>query len=533
MNAAAPLLLGLLLAAPSRGQQAVAGSEVSVDDPQLRQVKEKIGSDPAFASMIAQRIDRSKLSAAIAPNMDDADRLKTVSDWVAKDPDSASRVAVGLFGDDAAGNTMFEDNVLRQMRMSVHDNTQGNKGVLGRLRDTAKDSRLLKNQQQQLSDDEKREITRTLFEGQGGQSNTVLNQTDAGRNGPGGASGPAVGTGGVAAGFAGYYDRLSGANLHGYSPQLLALQSALNQRRAPGAPALVETGKLDYATLAYPGFGMEYDVRGLEGRLSRDRILALARLTGTELTARDWRDPELEKKLLAKVPADRLPPGFARRAEFAAKARAALKAFLDAAAAAKDPALITKAMVVGLGRLQQDAARWITAAALEEDLSRLDALDDFLTPDLRLAVDACPASPPTRAQYLGRGEELQARLDAARADTQKAVDLLTNDGWESALSEVDRRTTSERAARKALERDLPVYTRVPYRFAGAARPQPGWREWLDDLALKWAPGTAYAQQVSSRRSRRARWQDVFELIARGSLPDAVAGAAAIEASPPR
>jgi hypothetical protein len=534
VSASAPLLLlALLLAAPSRGQGDPSGAEAAVDDPTLDQVKQKLATDPAFADMIAQRLDRSRLAPAIAPNTDGADRLKAVKAWVASDPDAAARLSVGLYGDDAAGNTLFEDNVLRQMRMSVVDNTKGNKGVLGRLRDTAKDSSLLNKQQEQLSDDEKREITRTLFEGQGGESNSVLNQGASGPRGPGGAAGPAVGTGGVAAGFSGYYDRLSGANLHGYSPQLLALQNALNQRRAPGAPLLIETGKLDYATLAYPAYAMEYDVRGLESRIARDRVMALARLAGVQLAERDWRDPDLEKKLLAKVPADRLPPGFKRRAELDAKARAALVAFLDAADAAKDPALISKAMVVGLGRLQQDAARWITAAALEEDVSRLDALDDFMTPDLRAAIDACPVAPPTRAAYAGRGEELKSRLTAARADTQKAEDLLVNEGWQSALGRVDRLTSSERAERKALERVLPVYVRVPYRLAGSASRQPGWRDWLDDLALKWLPSSAYAQSVSARRARLARWLGVFEQIARENLDGAASAAAALDALPAR
>jgi hypothetical protein len=280
--------------------------------------------------------------------------------------------------------------------------------------------------------------------------------------------------------------------------------------------------------LAYPSYAMDYDVRGLESRLARDRLFALAKLAGVMLTAADLRDPDLEKKLLAKIPADRLPPGFKRRAELAAKARAALQAFLDAAAAAKDPASISKNLIVGLGRLQQDAARWITAAALEEDASHIDELDDFLTPELRLAIEACPAAPPTRASYLGRGEELAARVASARADVRKASDLLTNDGWQSALAEIDRLTNSERAARKTLEREVPVYTRVPYRLAGAARTQARWRDWLDDMAVKWAPSTSYAKNVSARRARLSRWLGLFLRISGGDLDGAAGGVAAPE-----
>lgn|GEM_PF-1901416 len=535
-SAALALLLALA-AAPARAQDVPSGTAVAIDDPQMKEVLQRIKEDPAFADMVAERIARSRLSGTSSSD-DQAERLKAVKEMVAKDPEDATRLAMGLFGDDAAKTHDYEEGVLKIMGQSVSDNTQGNKGVLGRLRAAGNDSRLLSAQASKLSDDEKREMMRTLFEGKSGASNTVLNPMNqggpGGPGGPGGGpAGPAVGSGGVSAGFSGYYDRLSGANLHGYSPQLLALQNKLNQRRAPGAPVLIETGKLDYETLSYPKYGMDYDVRGLEARLARDRISALARLAGVSPSARDWRDPDLEKKLLAKIPAARLPPAFARRAELAAKARAALQAFLDAAEAAKDPAKISKPLVVGLGRLQQDAARWITATALQEDLGRLDEMDDFLTPDLRLAIDAAPALPPTRAAYIGRGEELKAKLTDARAATQKAVDLLTNDGWEARLAEVDRLTGAERAARKDLERDLPVYVRAPYRLNSATRVQARWQDWLDDAALKWAPSTSYAQSVSARRARRARWLAVYEDVARGDLPGAASAAAALDAAPQR
>ena len=101
-----------------------------------------------------------------------------------------------------------------------------------------------------------------MFEGQGAQSGRVLTMDKDGRAG-------AKGEGPAPALADSYYDRLSAGNLRGYSPQLLAMQSALNQRRPPGAPALVETGKLDYLTLSYPGFGMKFDVENLERRMRR------------------------------------------------------------------------------------------------------------------------------------------------------------------------------------------------------------------------------------------------------------------------
>lgn len=535
MNAALAALLTAVLLAPhgARAQGAPSSAAAETDDPTLLAIQSRLGEDPAFAGVVAQRIDRSQLAGIIAPTATDpADRLKAVKAWVAGDPNSASRLAVGLFGDDAAGTHDFEDNLVRQTTLTPVDNTKSNRGVLWQLRNVAHFSDLIKRQSQNLSDDEKRELLRTLFEGNGAQTNSVLNQAGGDVGGPGAAAGPGVGTGGVTAGFAGYYDRLGAGNLHGYSPQLLALQSSLNQRRAPGAPALIETGKLDYATLAYPAYAMDYDVRGLEARLRRERLLALARLAGVTLSARDLKDPDLEKKLLAKIPADRLPARLARRAALNAKARAALDAFLAAAARAKDPAKISRRLLVELSRLQAEAARWITAAALEEDLSRLDELDGFLTPELLAQIASAPAPDAARAGYRDRGTELEARLTAARADAQAAQDALTGPGWAAALVEISRRIASERAARAELTRDIPLYSRVPYRLAESAQVQARWRVWLDDLALQWLPTSDYARAVAARRARFARWGGIFERISRSELSGAAADDAQLEPPAP-
>ena len=232
------------------------------------------------------------------------------------------------------------------------DNPGAKKNVFGRLTKAAKDSSLIKKQTDEMGEDERRELLRTLFEGKGKLNPSVITQKDDGKSS---TEKPAAGP---ATAFSGYYDRLSGGNLRGYSPQLLSLQSALNSRRPPGAPHLVETGKLDYATLSYPGHGMRYDLGNLDERLRRERIVQLARLAGQTLTARDWKDPDLEAKLRAKAPADKLSPRLARRAALLEKARKAVADFDAAAAKSKDANAITKGLLVELGRDQ----RWIAAA---------------------------------------------------------------------------------------------------------------------------------------------------------------------------
>ncbi|HEX4048810.1 MAG TPA: hypothetical protein VH309_13285, partial [Elusimicrobiota bacterium] len=424
-----------------------------------------------------------------------------------------------LASDDQTGTTNYEDALLAQLSKSYEANPGAEKNLFGRLRKTAKDSKLLSKQSQDMSADERAELLRTMFEGKGSESDRVLTMKSDGKppsDRPSTAS------------FNGIYDRLSARNLRGYSPQLLALQSALSSRRPPGAPALIETGKLDYATLSYPAYSMDYDARNLEKRLRAQRVLALAKLAGRTLTERDWADPDLEAKLAAQVSPDKLSPRFKARAELAAKARAALAAFLAAAETAKDPNAISRGLLVDLGAKQKETARWLRAAALEEELSRLDDLDGFLTPELLAAVAAAPAPADERDAYKRRGEALKARVAQVKSGAEKALALLESDGWAGALAEVDRLVAVNQDLERALPRDVGDYSRVPFGIRDSMLVQPRWREWLDDLAVKWAPSLSYSRAVAFRRGRLTRYMSVFGLIASGDADGAHAAFAADE-----
>lgn len=508
MSAPRAALLALMLAAPAGAQNEPSSSLGPETDPTVIEVRDKIKDDPAVVDVVAERVARSQLSQLLTPAVDKETRIKAAQDWIKSDPDSAARVMIGLMRDDAAGTTVYEDSLLKQMGTGFEKNPGAEKNLFNRLKKNAHDSNLLKKQSQDMSDDEKREILRTLFEGKGSESNKVIHDDDKSGKAPE-KSAPA------ATSFNGIYDRLSAGNLHGYSPQLMALQSSLNARRPPGAPNLVETGKLDYPTLSYPAYGMNYDVGNLEERLRRERIFDLARLAGATLTARDWQDPDLESKLLKKVSADKLPPRLKTRAELAAKARDAMRKFLAAAEKAKDPAGITRGLLVELGGLQKESARWITAAALEEELSRVDDVENFLTPDLLAMIDAVPAPQATRDAYKRRGQALKERVTAVKNNAQKALDDLRSDAWASKLAEVDKLSADNRALKGTMTRDVEDYARTPYRVSEAAVRQPHWRDVLDDLAVKWAPGLSYSRAVALRRGRLGRLLSVFSLIAAG------------------
>lgn len=501
----------LILALPASASDAPRTRASDENDPAVLAVKDRLTSDPAAAESLADRLFRSRLGGALTSEEDADARLGAIRDWIANDPDSAARLAIGLAGDDKNGNTLFEDSLFRQTLTGFEDNPGAQKNVFGRLSKAAKDSKLIKKQAEEMSEDERREILRTLFEGQGAQGERVITPKDDDK------SPPEKPSAAPATAFSGYYDRLSGGNLRGYSPQLLSLQSALNARRPPGAPRLVETGKLDYATLSYPGHGMRYDLASLDERLRRERIAQLARLTGRTLTARDWRDPDLEAKLAAQVPADKLSPRLARRAALLDKARKATAAFDAAAARSKDPNAITKGLLVELGRDQKEASRWIAAAALEEELSRLEAEEGFLSAELLAAIDAVPSSPALRAGYRKRGEALKAKYAQAKSNALKAQGILESPSWAASLAEVDRLVAENQSLRRNLQRDADVFSRVPWRIHESLVVQPRWREILDTVALKWAPGTSFARTVALRRNRLSRYLGIFSQVAAGDL----------------
>ncbi|MFI5350827.1 MAG: hypothetical protein ACHQ2Z_14865, partial [Elusimicrobiota bacterium] len=306
-----------------------------------------------------------------------------------------------------------------------------------------------------------------------------------------------------------------GATPPGSARPLLPRLRAPRARRPPGAPALVETGKLDYATLSYPAYAMNYDVGNLEKRLRADSLLMLAKLAGKTLSARDWADPGLEAKLAAQVPADKLSPRLKRRAELAAKASAALSSFSAATERAKNPNAISRALLIELGAKQKETARWIAAAALEEELSRVDELADFLTPELLAAVAAAPAPAGERDAYKRRGEALKAKVAQVKSNAEKALGLLESDAWAGALAQVDALVAENHDLKLTLSRDIGDYSRVPFGIADSLLIQPRWREWLDNFSVKWAPSLSYSRAVAFRRGRLARYMNVFELIASG------------------
>ncbi len=505
-------LAALLVPAPALCQDPpIPEGKVVIEDQSeaLRDMQNQLESDPALREALVERIMRSKVAAAITSEPDEQKRRETVREYVSTNLLTSAELAIGLARDDAAGNNKFENGITQHLKQTYRRNNEG-RGAYGVLKDAAKTSKLTTLTDQTAGEEEKREQLRNLFEGKGSMSDRIITG-EAPKGGPGGES-PAAASPALAATF---YDRLSAGNIRGYSPQLMAFQSALNRRRPPGAPALIETGKLDHATLSYPAFGLRFDLGNMEERLRRARLAELADLAGVQLSERDLKDPELESKLMAKLPAGKVRRDRSKRDAAIARAKTALADFEAAAEKAKDPSKISKALLVELSGRQREATRWLTAASLEEELDRLEGEDGFLTADLLAAIDAVPAPAATRENYKKRGEGYKARLDKLKANAQAALAALQSDGWLARVPEIERSMAESAGLRRNLSRDVSDYRLVPFRVAEAVHKQPRWREIVDDILVKYAKSTSYGRAVAVRRGKLARFLSIFGLIASG------------------
>lgn len=512
----APALL-LSLALRAKAQDAsgsdLQGREIASDTSRQeadleRQVAQRLQSDPSAVSQVAERIARSSVARAIAPS-GSADEI---AQWVRENPAAAAQLAVGFARDDATGSHLFEDGLQNEnQKRRLETNPDSKQGLMGRLNKSARDSKLM-GKDRLMTDEERREILKTMFEGKGSESNKIITEEDKGGPNP---NKPAQGV------PANYFDRLSKTNLRGYSPELQALQSQLNLRRAPGAPPLIETGRLDYATLSYPGYGMRYDVGGLDARLRAQRAYALAKALGAtgSYSPAQYADPSVQAELERQAQARgvKVSGRFEARREALARAAAAVQDFDAAALPAKDPLRISRALILGLGSRQKEAARWITVASLEEELDRLDAEDGFLSPELLQMISRCPVAAGDQAAYQRRGQDYEATLQRIKANDQAAIDKLSSDAWQAEMDSVQAALDENAGLRRGLSRHIADFRLVPYYLLSLQTAKPRWRELLDEYVERFLPSTSYGRQLLAVDARRAKLKDVFLKIAMGDL----------------
>ncbi|TBR26136.1 hypothetical protein EPO15_00860 [bacterium] len=491
MTAAAALGLALLLAPAARASDApsIEGREADVSGTDLvRRMKAALAEDPAKADALAARILRSSLGPRLSESADPDLARGELRAWIVANPAAAAHLAVGFARDDAAGTDAFERSLYRRAEHFLELSPDRNKGILGRLDGLGKASKAIKADEG-MSDDDRRKLMKDLFEGQGAMN------AQAKDLGPGGA-GPAAGGGAVSSD--GVYDRLSAVNPAGYSPLVQALQSELNRSAAPGAPRLIETGKLDYPTLVFPSHPVRYDLERLEAAAALTAAAHRANALGERRTPEQLADPAVQKDLEGRA-AGGLPAALGRRREALSKARTALNGLLAAAEPAKQPKNITPAMLKTLSAKRRDAARWIQLAALEEVLGVLEGLTSVRDAALKESLARAPADAEERARFWEGGGVLEAQAADALEKGRRARELLSDRDDDASWGKAEGLLKAARAAAKRLPEEAAAYRSAPERLRATAYTPPRWRAWAEDAALKWAPGTAFAKEAASRR----------------------------------
>jgi hypothetical protein len=216
-----------LMAGPSLAQREPSSILGPETDPLIIKVRDQLKNSDDTANLVSERISRSKLITLLTPAVDHEGRKAAAKEWIEHDPTAAARVAVGLMRDDQTGTTLYEDSFIHQTTLVFEHNPGSEKNLFNRLNKLAQSSKLIKKQSEELSEDEKNAILKTLYEG-GERSHTQIHTSKEGNSDKTAGS--------AATSFNGIYDRLGAGNVRGYSAQLMSLQSSLNARRPPGIP---------------------------------------------------------------------------------------------------------------------------------------------------------------------------------------------------------------------------------------------------------------------------------------------------------
>lgn len=502
MSTLSRLLLVLLLAAPAMAAMdttdvgAPGGKAVRTEEDDMAMLmRNRIETDPEAAEALAARIWHSSLRETLSESEDDRTSYGDIVKWVNENPKDASSLAVGFAKDDARGSNEFEKSLSARIKRFFELNPDRGKGLLGVLGRAADESKLI-SAMKDADDEDRREMIKKFFEGRGaGKGKLGMDGSDGG-SGKRGEEQPDDPTRTAAFAGDGLYDRLSAANPTGFSPQVMAFQSEMNRRRAPGAPRLIETGQLDYPTLRYPYFGLSHDAKLLSRNYASQRAWAQARGLGKDgqLSTEQYHKPEVRAALDKEAGGKDPDPSFKTRREMLARLDALLAGFEREAAKTRKRSSITPGRIRRLSSIRRDAARWIAAASLEEKLYRLRTYRGFLTPPLSESIKTAPADARTRALYIERGRRLAKTLEATIRDGEKAVLLLTSPSG-TGLAEAVKLISRVQGPARRLPREIDRYREAPGRLHKARRSVTGIRAWIDGWVVRLLPSSGYARRV--------------------------------------
>ncbi|MBI4385757.1 MAG: hypothetical protein HY551_00090 [Elusimicrobia bacterium] len=503
------------------------GTTLSVmqDEELIKEVQRLLDRDPEARRKLARRVEASSLGGYLSGSEGAPFSIDAVEAWVLEHSEQAAQLAVGFARDDRDGTRVFEESLYRRVVRFYQLNPGRRGGILGALDQAGRESSEIIGQAG-ISEEQQREILKKIFEGRGGESNKVLTAPEASvqplerESGAGGAI------------FAGetLYDRLSGVNPTGYSPQVQTYQSALNARRVPGAPRVLETGRLDYSTLAHPYYELRHDLDRVSRDFQKYKIWELSRMLNLDrgLRPEDYENERLLGDLEAAARGKRISPRLLRRESALARARQALAGLWNEVDATRDPSRITGELLRALASRQKEAARWITAASLEADLQRLESRQDFWTEELQKSIRQVPVPESVRQAYLSQGPKLLSRIARVEEYDRKALECLEGANYLARWAEAGRLIEAARVLREHWERDVQLLASIPPQLLEAWERKPYWRKVLDRCILWLAPRSRYGGRIRARQERFSGFYRAFGRIAIGDFEPAYQGLNAVK-----
>ncbi|MEK7656704.1 MAG: hypothetical protein AAB412_03040 [Elusimicrobiota bacterium] len=487
--------------APEVRPTAASGEE----DDSLRRLARTLRGDPEASDRVAERIFRSRIAEDLANSPDPELGLAKIRQWVKKNPEDAAALALGFAKDDAQGTHDFEDSLFRGVNRLFEVNPDFNRGIFGKLKLAGAESQAAMRDDG-LDDDERTELLRKFFEGGAPASEKV--------GSPGSQGGPSGGLGAASAG-SGSYDRLSAANVSGYSPQVQAWQSEMNRSLVPGAPRLVETGRLDHATLRHPVYALDHDIRKLESSFRAQRASAQARSLGQEarLRAGDLADEKVQAELDRSAGGKDFLRHAARRRKALAAASKARDIFSARADEAKEASRVTAALVKELSRLRREAARRIAAAAALEEMDLLEGAGPVLSPRLRETIARTPVEEGLRVRYLLRGEGLERARQETLGRLAQGLELLESSGEQEKLDEAGRALGAARIEARGLLRLMEEYSLVPERLSALGPAPSGFKDRIKARLARFLPNARFARAWREQGEERRSLEEAFRRVA--------------------
>lgn len=422
-----------------------SGSAVSTDlDKRARKAQEKLKSNYREVHTLAERIARSRIGPVIADSQDILKNQAFLREWITQNIEDASHLAIGFEQDDETQTSTFEDSLFIRISRHFEIDPDRHRALVDRLTRAARETRSMIDESLPPSKRNDKPNNRK----------TAAHAGDA------------------------LYDRLSSANPTGYSPAVQAFQSAMNLRHVPGAPNLIETGKIDYPTLHYPYFGMRYDIDRLKNK---------------------------------KGP---LPPALT---EAFARAETALEAFVRATDKAKDSSNIKSELIFELSKKRREVARWIAYTAQLKRITQLQILLGFWDEKMRAQIASAPVSEEERTAYLLHGEGLRKKIHFRIIAGEAAAKLLAPAPKEPALGawiKAEKEFLRSQRDLKILNAHVRAYREAPARLIKHHKTTSRVRIWVEDGILRFFPNSERAQNILNTRKEYKKAYEMFSRIAR-------------------